>query len=78
MGKDQEIDTAGTEADDESVAAKRQGFGEHARPPREGDQPKQSAKGKNKQATIPDEPASDGNPPEGAGVTNTGDKGGVS
>jgi len=78
MGDDQDIDTAGTEADEESAAAKSEGFGGHSRPPREGDQPDEPSKGQNAPTTIPDEPAGDGDPTRGAGVRDTGDKGGVS
>jgi hypothetical protein len=64
MASDQDVDTAGTEADDESVTSKTHGFGEHA--------PDTS------HTTIPDEQAADDDPSPGAGVRDTGDKGGVS
>jgi hypothetical protein len=78
MGDDQEIDTAGTEADDESATAKREGFGEHSRPPRKQNETEQPADDERAKTTIPDEPGAGGDPTRGAGVRDTGDKGGVS
>jgi hypothetical protein len=98
MGSDQDIDTAGTEADDQSARAKAEGFGgqgkndERGQPAEQGPQGGQEQQGEQEPAndsepqgdgvdrplstTIPDEQAAD--PSLGAGVRDTGDKGGVS
>ena len=79
MGDDQEIDIAGTEADDESAAAKQEGFGEHSRPSRQqGSDADQQPDTQNTRTTIPDEPDEDGRPARGAAVRDRGDTGGAS
>ena len=74
MESDQDVDTAGTEADDESVTAKEHGFGTHAPAPAPADQ---SPTAQDPNATVPDEQAADDSS-RGAGERDTGDKGGVS
>jgi hypothetical protein len=92
MGSDQDIDTAGTEADDQSARAKAEGFGGQGKNGERGQPGEQGPQGGQEPAndsepqgdgvdrplstTIPDEQAAD--PSLGAGVRDTGDKGGVS
>jgi hypothetical protein len=76
MGSDQDIDTAGTEADDESAKAKALGFGDHAPAGRDTDQPGTAATGSNPKSTLPDEQAADDD--KRGAVRDRGDKGGVS
>jgi hypothetical protein len=76
MGSDQDIDTAGTEADDESATAKH--LKSRAEGEQEADTLQPSPSGRNPKATIPDEQPGDAAPSPDAGASDTRDNGGVS
>jgi hypothetical protein len=77
MGSDQDIDTAGTEADDESATAKQRGR-LHAEGEQEANTLQRSPSGRNPKATIPDQQPGDAAPSPDAGASDTRDSGGVS
>jgi len=77
MESDQDVDIAGTEADDQSARAKTHGFGDHPPAARDTVQPAVAATRHNPKTTIPDEQAAADDESQGA-ERDSGDKGGVS